>query len=318
MGTHPIFESDFDCLTETKKMSLRKLWPRRALFYTPGSDLRKMAKIGKLKGAAAPDFVAVDIEDGVAMSAKGLARKNIIDTYDQLLESRDAKTQIGIRVNSVSSGLLAEDMRIFAEMKTTPEALLLPKVESALEVEEFLELSSKSISTPDPIPLVVFIESAIGLLNMRESLEAFKNQTIYSLESIVFGSDDYVASIGAKRSINGGELAYARQSIVAHACAYGLQSIDMVYINFRDLDGLEVNAQQGADLGFTGKQVTHPGNIETVQRVFSPSREKIEWARELISEFNEHAASGKGAFTFRGQMIDMPLVKQANNILQYS
>ena len=67
-------------------------------------------------------------------------------------------------------------MRIFTEMKTTPEALLLPKVESALEVEEFLELSSKSISASDPIPLVVFIESAIGLLNMRESLEAFKER----------------------------------------------------------------------------------------------------------------------------------------------
>jgi len=169
-----------------------------------------------------------------------------------------------------------------------------------------------------PIPLVIFVESAIGLLNTRDSLEAFKNQSIFSLESIVFGSDDYVASIGAKRSINGEELTYARQSIVAHACAYGLQSIDMVYINFKDLEGLEVNSQQGADLGFTGKQVIHPNNIETVQRVFSPSAEKIEWARELVSAFDEHAASGKGAFTFRGQMIDMPLVKQANNILQYS
>ena len=96
--------SNFKKSIFNQEMSLRKLWPRRALFYTPGSDLRKMAKIGKLKGSAAPDFVAVDIEDGVAMSAKDVARKNIIDNYDELLANRDAKTQIGIRVNSVSSG----------------------------------------------------------------------------------------------------------------------------------------------------------------------------------------------------------------------
>lgn len=94
-----------------------------------------------------------------------------------------------------------------------------------------------------------------------------------------------------------------------------MQSIDMVYINFNNLDGLTRNAQQGADLGFTGKQVIHPKNIEIVQNVFSPSNEKIEWATELLEQFAMHELSGKGAFTFRGQMIDMPLVKQASNIV---
>ena len=114
----------------------------------------------------------------------------------------------------------------------------------------------------------------------------------------------------------------------------------MVYIDFKDIDGLKLNSQQGADMGFTGKQVIHPNNIETVQSVYSPrneihekfifllsdgiwseslnSAEKIEWAAELIREFELHSKSGKGAFTFKGQMIDMPLVKQANNILQFA
>ena len=105
---------------------------------------------------------------------------------------------------------------------------------------------------------------------MRESLNVLKESKQLDLQSIVFGSDDYVASIGAKRSENGEELSYARQSIVAHAAAFELQSIDMVYINFKNIDGLKTNSQQGADLGFTGKQVIHPNNIQTVQQVFSP------------------------------------------------
>ena len=94
-----------------------------------------------------------------------------------------------------------------------------------------------------------------------------------SLKAIVFGSDDYVASIGAKRSKNGEELVYARQSIVAHAKAFDCQAIDMVYIDFKDINGLKLNSQQGADMGFTGKQVIHPNNIETVQSVYSPRNE---------------------------------------------
>ena len=128
----------------------------------------------------------------------------------------------------------------------------------------------KSNMYGSPIPLVIFIESAVGLLNMRESLSVFHESNRFDLQAIVFGSDDYVASIGANRSENGEELSYARQSIVAHAAAFELQSIDMVYINFKNLEGLRVNAQQGADIGFTGKQVIHPNNIETVQNVFTP------------------------------------------------
>lgn len=95
---------------------LSKLWPRRALFYTPGSDLRKLNKISKLVGSSAPDFIALDIEDGVAINAKDEARRNICENYSNLLKNRDSKTQIGIRLNSVSSNLLEQDFKIFSKM----------------------------------------------------------------------------------------------------------------------------------------------------------------------------------------------------------
>ena len=112
----------------------------------------------------------------------------------------------------------------------------------------------------------------------------FMTQLEKSWKAIVFGSDDYVASIGAKRSKNGEELVYARQSIVAHAKAFDCQAIDMVYIDFKDIDGLKLNSQQGADMGFTGKQVIHPYNIETVQSVYSPRNEIHEKLICLVSD----------------------------------
>lgn len=297
----------------------RRVWPRRALFYTPGSDMRKIEKLRKLSGSGIPDFVALDLEDGVAMSAKIQARENIAKTYDGLRADMP-NVQFGIRVNSVSSGLLSEDLRILRELQSAPSCLLLPKVDSAEEVREFVETYSLALGRcrwklKAPVPLVSFIETATGLLNIRESFQAILDSQYIKHEATVFGSDDFVASIGAHRSQNGEELMYARQKLVAHAKAFNIQAIDMVWIDFKNLEGLQENSIQGANLGFTGKQVIHPANIETVQRVFSPTEEKVQWACELLEHFAEHEKSGKGAFVFRGKMIDMPLVKQAENII---
>ncbi|EPY72991.1 citrate lyase beta-like protein [Camelus ferus] len=111
------------------------------------------------------------------------------------------------------------------------------------------------------------------------------------------------------------DILYARQKIIVVAKAFGLQAIDLVFIDFRDGEGLLRQSREGAAMGFTGKQVIHPNQIAVVQEQFSPSPEKIKWAEELIAAFKERQQLGKGAFTFRGSMIDMPLLKQAQNIV---
>jgi citrate lyase subunit beta-like protein len=131
----------------------------------------------------------------------------------------------------------------------------------------------------------------------------------------VFGSDDYCASIGATRTADGRGLQYARQKVVVTAKAYQLQAIDKVYIDYKDSEGLRKDAQEGACMGFTGKQVIHPGQVEIVQEAFTPSQDHQQWAKELMREFDEHQRSGKGAFVFRDKMIDMPLLRQAQNIV---
>lgn len=100
------------------------------------------------------------------------------------------------------------------------------------------------------------------------------------------------------------------------AKSFDLQAIDAVYINFKDLEGLKRQSEEGASMGFTGKQAIHPTQIPVIQESFRPSDDKIDWAKGLVEGFEEAQKEGKGAFVYRGQMIDMPLLKQAYNVLK--
>jgi len=168
--------------------------------------------------------------------------------------------------------------------------------------------------------LIIFAESAVSLLKLEDicqrAAELSDLGAPVQLVGIVFGSDDFCADIGAERTSNAVELLYARQKLVLVAKAFRLQAIDLVYIDYKDLEGLKTQSKEGARMGFTGKQVIHPGQIAIVQEAFTPSPDKIKWATELIDAFNLHQKSGQGAFNFHGHMIDMPLVLQARNIVQ--
>ncbi|XP_062049969.1 citramalyl-CoA lyase, mitochondrial isoform X2 [Lepus europaeus] len=257
-----------------------KYVPRRAVLYVPGNDEKKIQKIPSLK----VDCAVLDCEDGVAVNKKSEARQRIVKT----LEDFDlGPTEKCVRVNSVSSGLAEEDLKALLESRVLPSSLMLPKVEGPEEIQ--WAVCEETLKTGP----------AVGLF----------------LDGVVFGGEDFRASIGATSSKDTQDILYARQKIVTVAKAFSLQAVDLVYIDFRDEAGLLRQAREGAAMGFTGKQVIHPNQIAVVQREFSPSPEKIKWAEELIAAFQEHQQLGKGAFTFRGSMIDMPLLKQAHNIV---
>lgn len=154
-------------------------------------------------------------------------------------------------------------------------------------------------------------------MDLRSILATASNK--FSLQGVVFGSDDFSADVGinGRFSSEAWELMYARQKIVATCRLFeNAQPIDMVYINFKDLEGLKKQAEQGAAWGFMGKQVIHPQQVPIVQAAFSPSESSIQWAKELIDAYEAHEKEGRGAFTFRGQtMVDKPLLKKARYIL---
>ncbi|XP_034142614.1 citramalyl-CoA lyase, mitochondrial isoform X4 [Esox lucius] len=255
--------------------------PRRAILYCPGNDERKLKKLVSLKGL---DCAVLDCEDGVALTKKTEAREIISRVLSELDLGRTEKC---VRVNSVSSGLADVDLEVILQASVLPPALMLPKLEYTGEVQWVVCEEVRRLAP------------TVGLHH----------------DGVVFGSDDFCASVGATRTKNAMELLYARQKVVVTSKAFGLQAIDLVHIDYKDQDGLQQQAREGALMGFTGKQVIHPNQIQAVQEEFSPSLERVQWATELIAAFDTHQKQGKGAFTFRGSMIDMPSVKQAQNII---
>jgi citrate lyase beta subunit len=271
----------------------------------PGDDRRKIEKATTL----GVDCICMDMEDGVAITRKVEARAVIAQAMKEL---DFGKAERCIRINSFGSGF--EKFDLAAAVATNPDTIVVPKVESAGQVRsiseyiEMYELSSKvEVGT---IRMLVGVETAKGILNLKEIAEADKR-----LEAIIFGAEDFAASVGATRTPEATEVLYARSAVVTACAANDLQAIDMVYIDFHDIEGLRLEAEQGARLGFSGKQIIHPNQVIPVQEAFTPSTEAIEYAQRVVKTFAASQHEGKGAFALDGKMIDMPLLKNAQNVL---
>jgi citrate lyase beta subunit len=279
---------------------------RRALLYMPGDDRRKIEKSTTL----GVDSICMDMEDGVAENKKAEAREVIAQAVKELDFGRSERC---IRINSIGSGLEKRDLA--AALATNPDTIVVPKIETAEQVKwvsdhiETYELSSKlNIGS---IRLLIGVETAKGILNLKEIAQADKR-----LEAIIFGGEDYAASIGATRTQEATELLYARQAVVTACAANDLQAIDIVFIDFKDPAGLRSEAEQGAGFGFSGKQIIHPNQVPVVQEAFTPSDEAIAYAKRVVESFESSQKEGKGAYALDGKMIDMPLLKNAQKVLE--
>jgi len=258
----------------------------------------------------------------VALNRKEEARAGIRQILDELDFGR---TEPVVRINSIDSGLGEDDLMAVLQAKRLPPTVMIPKVEHPEHIdwiESKISSTLKSLKrkSEHTFNMIIFAESPLAMLRLESicmrAAELSELGAPARLCGIVFGSDDYCANLGVERSKSGQELLYARQKLVLIAKAFQLQAIDMVHIDYKDLEGLKQQSLEGAQMGFTGKQIIHPGQVAVVQEAFSPSPARIEWATELIIAFDEHQKSGKGAFTFRDHMIDMPLVLQARNIVE--
>jgi citrate lyase beta subunit len=272
----------------------------------PGDDRRKIEKAATL----GVDSICMDMEDGVAADKKAEARAVIAQAMKELDFGASERC---IRINPIGSGIEKYDLA--AALATNPDTIVVPKIETAEQVKwvsdhiETYELSNKL--NLGSIRLLVGVETAKGIMNLKEIAEADKR-----LEAIIFGGEDYAASVGAVRTKEGIELLYARQAVVAACAANDLQAIDIVFIDFKDAEGLRLEAEQGAGFGFSGKQIIHPNQVPPVQGAFTPSDEAIDYARRIVESFEASQKEGKGVYALDGKMIDMPLLKNAQKVLE--
>ena len=279
---------------------------RRALLYVPGDDFHKIQKAANLD----VDSVCLDLEDGVASKRKAEARK----TISHALQSLDfGNSERLVRVNSVTSGMLDADLE--ETIVSGVDGVVLPKVSHAEQIQKL----SKKISAievdrgwkPGSIILIAIIESAQAVINL-DSIASSDAR----LEALIFGAEDFAANIGAKRTAAGWEVFYARSAVVTHCAAHQLQAIDMVNINFHDDLTLRTASEQGSGMGFAGKQIIHPNQVKIVQDAFTPNPEEIENAVNLIEKFVQYQNQGKGAFALDGIMVDAPLIKAAEAVIE--
>jgi citrate lyase beta subunit len=244
------------------------------------------------KAATLPaDEVIVDLEDSVSANAKEAAREH--------LGAAAALGTLAIRINGLRTPWWRDDLAAVAEVR--PDVVVVPKVESADEVSTVAGL------LPLDVGLEVQIETARGLVEVERIAAADA-----PLEALAFGPGDFAASLGVPLlTIGAGSWEYALARISVAARAYGLQAIDGPYADLRDVEGLRRTASLALALGFDGKWVVHPDQIEPVNEVFTPAPDDVERARRIL-------AAADGAMLVDGKMVDAATKRLAEVVLARS
>lgn len=299
------------------------LRPTRAYLAVPAHRSRLVAKAA----ASMADAVFMDLEDAVPPAEKGVALEEAVRS----LSSLDwGNKHVAVRLNAVDSPFIGEEIRALAALPRL-DAVIVPKAERASDITAIAgQLRAVAPDRAAPA-LELLIETALGLLNV-DTLAA-SHQSVSALH---LGVGDLAASLGARTSDIGISpdgyrhvgsaqsgyasapldlFAYPMMRLLVAARAFGLRAIDGPCGAFRDERLTESSAQKAAAMGFDGKQVIHPDQIEPTLRAFTPSEEELAQARRVVEAMEQAEAQGQGAVTLDGKMIDYANVRMARRII---
>ena len=283
----------------------------RSVHFVPGGQ----PKLIERALASRADALVLDLEDATPPERKAEARRLAAEWFAAL--DFGAKTRIA-RINPLAGALANDDLE--ALLAAPPELLMIPKVRGAEELRELAArldaLETRSGTARRAIGLLpIATETPQGLLRLAEIAAAPR------VAAITWGAEDLAAALGARanRGPDGALLELFRQvrwqTLVA-ARAAGVQAIDGVFVDHRDLAGLRREAEEAARCGFDGKLTIHPAQIEPVNAAFTPAPEEVERARRLLAAFEREERAGRAVFAFEGQMVDAPHREQARRILE--
>lgn len=287
----------------------------RSWMFVPG---HRQTMIDKALGLGV-DAIMLDTEDGVAPTEKDTARRQIAAALDRVHAGEGPGPRRGpvryVRVNAVGH----ERMRADFDLVIRPglEGLVLPKVETAEQVALVADLLDRlepsAHVAKGSVGLLIAIESPRGLMSALGIATASPR-----VIGLMFGAEDFGKELGlpVNRVAEAKELIYARSALVMAGAAAHVQLIDGVWPDIKDPDGLQRYAIQARRLGFTGMSLIHPGQIEIINAVFSPGKDEVEYARQVVQAFEEAQARGDGSIALGGQLIDLPIVERARRTLE--
>jgi len=277
----------------------------------PGSSQRFLDKSRALKA----DCIAYDLEDSVTPGLKAEARALVRKALDQEIPA--GIKERAVRINSVGSGLALADLEeVVKSVNLT--TLVVPKVESASDMTFISDViaHARPKEYHTPIAVVALVESAKSLTNLNDICRAAP----HLLSGLVFAAEDFALDMSLTRTPSLTEFLYARGMIATAARAFNLPStIDLVATAFRseaDQQRLEEECADGKRMGFNGKQCIHPTQVSTVERIFSPEHDEVEWAVRITIAQTRAEEQGKGAWAMDGKMIDAPVEGKARAIVR--
>ncbi len=281
----------------------------RSWMFVPGNKQRFLEKCADLP----VDAVILDLEDGVAPSTKELARRQI----SAALQAGKIGAATYLRINQINSPWFTADLDDVVQEGLN--GICVPKVESVQDVLEVAnrldKIEGRLGLEPGCTRLLLAIESAIGLIRAPDLAAASPR-----VSALMLGAEDFALDVGLslRREHEARELLYARSAVVIAAKSAHVQAVDGVFPDFADIAGLQEDAGQARRLGFDGKTLFHPGQIQEINRIFTPTSEEIKYAHEVVAAFEAASARGDGAVAVGGQLIDLPIVKRAQKLLGMS
>ena len=299
--------------------------PTRVYLAVPAHRARLVAKAA----ASAADAVFMDLEDAVPTSEKAAA----LDEAVRALSSLDwGRKLVAVRINAIDSPFIEQEIRTLAVLPRL-DSLIVPKAERANDICGLADrLRAAAPDRPSPLALELLIETALGLVNVDALAGSHE-----SVAALHLGVGDFAASIGARSSEIGASpegyrhvgsapsgyltvpldlFAYPMMRVLVAARAFGLRAIDGPCGAFRDIRLTESAALKAAAMGFDGKQVIHPEQIEPTLRAFFPSDDELTHARRVVEAMENAEAQGQGAVTLDGKMIDYANVRMARRIIK--
>ena len=278
--------------------------PRRAVLYVPASNPKALAKIASLP----VDAVIYDLEDSVTPDMKQVARDNL---QRHLQDQTNQHPAQAIRINALNTPWGQDDLKLAAVLNIN--AVVLPKVETPQHIIE-TALQLDDYDAPEDLGIWAMIETPRGILNADE-IAHLAQRSSARLKCFIVGTNDIALSTGVKTSNQRQALLPWMMQIILAARAGGIDVLDGVYNNFLDHDGFKAECEQGAMLGFDGKTLIHPSQIETALEAYSPSAEETAWANQVIAAFNQPENHSKGAISLNGTMVEQLHIRQAQRIL---